>query len=513
MITLNVPIQIRRGTAAAMPSAMLAGELYFQTDTNKLYAGKGTSTPAVQVGGAATSWGTITGTLANQTDLQAALDALTAAIVSEATTRASAVASEASTRSAADTTLQSNITSEASTRASADTTNATAITTETSRAQTAEGLLVPKTRTVAGHALSADVTLAEADITNLTTDLAAKVPNTRSISTTAPLTGGGDLSADRTLAISAFTGDSGSGGAKGAVPAPVTGDSAKFLKGSGAFAAVAEADVTGLVADLALLAPRLNPMAGISLPNVKFISATQRFAAPGIGANNIVYTCPSNRRAILMFVGLYNDTGASSTFQLKLNSLGGGTFYPLAAVSASIAQAGSTSLNAGAGLIMEATDVVVVTNATNTSFNVIAQIVEFDNTANLKSVRIISDGSTTAGNSGKIVNADAIMYQVPVGKNAFLISTPSPLGGLNGSSALQFLNASGGNRTVHLNVFANGGTAGATNQITAATTGTSATNTGFLISFTMASQECLSINSNANTAGQLAFVNVLEISN
>lgn len=64
------------------------------------------------------------------------------------------------------------------------------------------------------------------------------VPATRAINTTAPLTGGGDLSADRTLAISNFTGDSGSGGAKGAVPAPASGDAAagKFLKADGSWA-------------------------------------------------------------------------------------------------------------------------------------------------------------------------------------------------------------------------------------------------------------------------------------
>lgn len=78
----------------------------------------------------------------------------------------------------------------------------------------------------------------ESGVTGLTADLAAKAAAARSISTTAPLTGGGDLSADRTFAISNFTGDSGSGGAKGAVPAPVSGDAAagKFLKASGAWA-------------------------------------------------------------------------------------------------------------------------------------------------------------------------------------------------------------------------------------------------------------------------------------
>jgi hypothetical protein len=46
---------------------------------------------------------------------------------------------------------------------------------------------------------------AESDVTGLVSDLAAKVPTTRTISTTAPLTGGGDLSANRTLAVSNAT--------------------------------------------------------------------------------------------------------------------------------------------------------------------------------------------------------------------------------------------------------------------------------------------------------------------
>lgn len=47
--------------------------------------------------------------------------------------------------------------------------------------------------------------IAESDVTNLVSDLAAKVPTSRTISTTAPVTGGGDLSANRTFAVSAAT--------------------------------------------------------------------------------------------------------------------------------------------------------------------------------------------------------------------------------------------------------------------------------------------------------------------
>lgn len=66
------------------------------------------------------------------------------------------------------------------------------------------------------------------------------VPATRSINTTLPLTGGGALSSDLTLGVNVFTGDSGSGGTTGVVPAPAAGDAAanKFLSAGGGFAAV-----------------------------------------------------------------------------------------------------------------------------------------------------------------------------------------------------------------------------------------------------------------------------------
>jgi hypothetical protein len=81
-------------------------------------------------GGGGADWGSIGGTLSDQTDLQSALDARatdaelateTSARISGDATNASAISTESSARAAADTTLQNNINAEASTRASADT--------------------------------------------------------------------------------------------------------------------------------------------------------------------------------------------------------------------------------------------------------------------------------------------------------------------------------------------------------------------------------------------------------
>ncbi len=51
------------------------------------------------------------------------------------------------------------------------------------------------------NAAQSTLTVSESQVTNLTTDLAGKVGTSRTVSTTAPLSGGGDLSANRTLTI------------------------------------------------------------------------------------------------------------------------------------------------------------------------------------------------------------------------------------------------------------------------------------------------------------------------
>ena len=62
------------------------------------------------------------------------------------------------------------------------------------------------------------IQIAESQVTNLTTDLASKAPTARAINTGAGLTGGGDLSADRTISLATIT--------AGTVLSNITGSSA-----------------------------------------------------------------------------------------------------------------------------------------------------------------------------------------------------------------------------------------------------------------------------------------------
>lgn len=71
---------------------------------------------------------------------------------------------------------------------------------------------------------------AQADVTNLASDLAGKVATSRAIATTAPLSGGGDLSGDRTLSVADFVG-SGASHARGTVPTPgASAGTTRFLR-------------------------------------------------------------------------------------------------------------------------------------------------------------------------------------------------------------------------------------------------------------------------------------------
>lgn len=75
---MSVKIQVRRGTTAQRTAVTFdAGEPVWDTDEEKLYVGDGVTAGGVEVtsGGGGGTWGSITGTLSDQTDLQTALDA------------------------------------------------------------------------------------------------------------------------------------------------------------------------------------------------------------------------------------------------------------------------------------------------------------------------------------------------------------------------------------------------------------------------------------------------------
>lgn len=99
-------------------------------------------------------------------------------------------------------------------------------------------------RTTLGATAIGSTIFMAADAAAVRTAISVPV-STTTISAGTGLTGGGDLSANRTITLVAFTGDSGAGGAIGGVPAPSAGDAAaaKYLSAGGGWS-VPSAGVT-----------------------------------------------------------------------------------------------------------------------------------------------------------------------------------------------------------------------------------------------------------------------------
>jgi hypothetical protein len=153
-------------------------------------------------------------------------------------------------------------------------------------------------------------------------------------------------------------------------------------------------------------------------------------------------------------------------------------------------------------IILEAADVLAVNTATNSGLNVNVAVFDFDNTAPIKSVHV-SNPST----------GDNVLYTAPNGGSAMVLSSDwgfPGIGNNNMPSYVVFVADGATTRNVYLNLYANGGSAGSTNKITA-TGAIGAANRGFLIAaITMASQDVLSFNVDTGATGQLAWVNVVE---
>lgn len=135
---------------------------------------------------------------------------------------------------------------------------------------------------LAGKAASTH-THAESDVTGLTTDLAAKAPTSRTLTAGTGLTGGGDLSANRTFTVSYGT---------SSTTACVGNDSRLSDARTPTAHSHAESDITGLTSDLA---GKMSSSLATAKGDVPVGSASSTFGTLGVGSDGQVLTADSSQ--------------------------------------------------------------------------------------------------------------------------------------------------------------------------------------------------------------------------
>jgi hypothetical protein len=227
-------------------------------------------------------------------------------------------------------------------------------------------------------------------------------------------------------------------------------------------------------------------MSGVSYPRV--------FGHNLSTGNNDLYTVPAGKRALVMAMQVYNQSAGNISWYpaIKISA----TYYRLASnTTTSTLAVGS---NAAVGYIAEAGETVAIVTATNNGANVYARVIEFDDSVDIYSSKLttLSAGANT-------------VYTCPASTSALLLDQQLLISVANFSFI--YINASGGSRTVYWHVVPSGSAAGANYQATASTAVADGARSQLTGTVTLSAGDFVSINTDAATATQMAWVNVMEI--
>lgn len=237
----------------------------------------------------------------------------------------------------------------------------------------------------------------------------------------------------------------------------------------------------------------------VILPNAIPVSFSSSQTSITGGTDVVLYTVPSGRRCIFLSLAVHNGTGgSSSTFQVKVGI--GGTNYILNGLSASLIAGSINNAVITNMYIAEAGEQLIINNTTTTTFNTLGYGIEFDNVSGLKTSKILS---LQTGNN--------TVYTTPAGKRAFSVSLDL-LTTYNKASTF-YANTSGNTRTYSWNVVLSGGAVNDNNRVSTQAAQTTITNTvatAAVGQFVTNSGDFVNINTDANTATQWAWINILE---
>lgn len=235
---------------------------------------------------------------------------------------------------------------------------------------------------------------------------------------------------------------------------------------------------------------------GPTLPGMTYPQAYVAGNSGGSG-NQDIYTCPTGKRALCYGISMFNTTvGNINVFSEIYVS---GTYYQLEGLSV-LSGSANTSAFTVFPIVLEAGERLALnTNATGATL--FGNVVEFDNTAILKTYKVLS---LSAG--------DNTIYTVPAGKSAIVLDAYCALNINVGTKAFGYFNGSGGSRTLNAFIVQSGGSTGTTNKIINSTVVTN----GAVLSnnFTFCSMQAgdfFVVNTDAGTATQTCWINVLEV--
>lgn len=215
---------------------------------------------------------------------------------------------------------------------------------------------------------------------------------------------------------------------------------------------------------------------------------------PNIASGDVdLYTCPTGRKALIYALGLFNPTIGAITYISQL--VIGATRYRISANNSLGPGAHGNTLGANTTVLLNATDKFGV-NTTALGLNITVAVIEFDMAFPIQRAQLLA---LTGGTPDTL-------YTCPPGKTAvpFVLSAvPQITSGL-------YSNASGAGRTIAFWQVPSGGTAGDTNKVLAATPANNAIANPNLDA-PLAAGDKLQIQSDAGTATQIVWANILEL--
>jgi hypothetical protein len=208
-----------------------------------------------------------------------------------------------------------------------------------------------------------------------------------------------------------------------------------------------------------------------------------------------LYLVPAGKRALVINMSLLNISAGTISWFLQAR-IAGILHKIRASVALGATFANTLILNF---FIFEAGESIVINVATTNGLNVFPTLIIFD-AANNPKRNLLS--ALNLGNN--------TVYTCPPNKTAIILgNTLSDFGRAN------YINATGVNRTINWYLVPNGGLPGLTNQIS--TVGGSVIPNGSIVSIGIGASlnagDFVVINTDSGAAGQLAFINVIELPN